>query len=94
MLFQKDHQGDGTARQKRVYAMFELAYTIVDFTAASLFIVGSVMFFYDDWQTPGTWMFLVGSICFAAKPTLRLAREVKLAAMGDVDDLAKRVEAE
>ncbi|MEY8840817.1 YrhK family protein [Cribrihabitans sp. XS_ASV171] len=94
MFFQKDHRSEGSPRQKRVYAMFELAYTIVDFTAATLFVIGSVMFFSESWQTAGTWMFLVGSICFAAKPTLRLAREVKLAAMGDMDDLAKRVEAE
>ncbi|MFC3613729.1 YrhK family protein [Lutimaribacter marinistellae] len=91
MLFQKDHRSDGTNRQKRVYAMFELAYTAVDFAAATLFVIGSIMFFSEDWQTQGTWMFLIGSICFALKPTLRLARELKLAAMGDVDDLAKRV---
>jgi hypothetical protein len=37
-------------------------------------------------------LFLVGSLLFAAKPTLRLIREIKLYRMGDVDDLAHRFE--
>jgi hypothetical protein len=47
------------------YARFELAYTLVDVTAALLFVIGSIMFFSEDWLTTGTWCFLVGSICFA-----------------------------
>ena len=58
---------------------------------AICFVIGSVMFLYESWQTFGTWLFIVGSILFATKPTLRLARELKLAAMGDADDLAKRL---
>ena len=89
MLFSRDHR-QGTDRQRRIYAAFEIAYTLVDFIAALCFVVGSVMFFSEAWQTPGTWLFLVGSICFALKPTLRLIRELKLAKMGDDTDLAKR----
>lgn len=75
---------------RRMQAAFELAYTAVDFAAASSFIAGSVMFFFEDWQTPGTWMFLLGSILFATKPTMRFLREVHLAAKGDAEDLAQR----
>ena len=89
MLFNEDHR-QGTERQRQIYAAFEIAYTLVDFVAALCFVVGSVMFFSEDWQTPGTWLFLIGSIFFALKPTLRLVRELKLAAMGDDKDLAQR----
>ncbi|AKO98317.1 MAG: YrhK family protein [Marinovum algicola] len=79
-----------TSESRRIYALFELAYTAVDFSAATCFIIGSVMFFFDAWQTPATWMFLIGSVLFAAKPTLRLVRELRLAAEGDEEDLAER----
>ncbi|NIZ11564.1 YrhK family protein [Pseudooceanicola sp. HF7] len=79
-----------TERTKRTYALFEIAYTIVDFSAALCFIVGSIFFFYDSLMTAGTWLFLVGSVFFAAKPSIRLVREVKLYRMGDDEDLAKR----
>ncbi|WP_102109991.1 YrhK family protein [Oceaniglobus roseus] len=87
-LFHYDHR-DRSPESRRIYAAFEVAYTAVDFGAALCFIVGSVMFFYEAWQVPGTWLFLVGSILFAAKPTLRLVREIKLYRMGDYGDLAQ-----
>ena len=49
------------------------------------------MFLSENWQTTGTWLFIAGSVLFAAKPTLRLVRELKLAAMGDTKDLAERL---
>ncbi|QUJ75857.1 YrhK family protein [Sulfitobacter albidus] len=90
-LFHRSRRHDSDAHRK-LYARFELAYTVVDFTAALLFVVGSVMFFSEAWQTTGTWLFLIGSLCFAAKPTLRLLREVRLYRMGDAQDLAERFE--
>jgi hypothetical protein len=81
---------DRSDRSRRIWAAFELVYTAVDFGAAICFVIGSVMFFYESLMTVGTWFFLVGSIMFAAKPSLRLAREIKLAAIGDTEDLAKR----
>ncbi|WP_428926895.1 YrhK family protein [Marinibacterium sp. SX1] len=89
MLFQTDHR-QGSHDQRRLYALFEIFYTVIDFAAATLFIIGSFMFLSDDWMTPGTWCFIVGSFFFAAKPALRLVRELKLAALGDAEDLAKR----
>ena len=90
MLFRQDHRDKG-AEAQRLYAAYEIAYTVVDFTAALTFIIGSVMFFFAAWTTVGTWLFLAGSICFALKPTIRLVREVKLAAVGDAKDLAERL---
>ena len=77
-----------TPRHARIWAAWEIVYTIVDFAAAFLFIVGSVFFFYASLTYWGTWMFLVGSVCFALKPTIRLVRELQYLAMGDVTDLA------
>ncbi|MGB5865612.1 MAG: YrhK family protein [Sulfitobacter sp.] len=76
---------------KHVYALFEIAYTLADFMAALLFIIGSIMFFYDYWQHVGTWFFLIGSVLFAAKPTLRQVREICLYRMGDFGDLSARL---
>lgn len=45
---------------------------LVDFGAAFLFVVGSILFFYPSQELAGTWCFLVGSIFFAFKPTIRL----------------------
>ncbi len=91
MLFQRPLR-DQNDRSRRLYAAFEIVYTAIDFMAALLFVIGSVMFFYAAWERTGTWLFLIGSLLFAAKPTLRLVRELKLAAMGDTEDLAERIE--
>lgn len=61
---------------RRTHALYDMAYTLVDFLAALLFIVGSVFFFYDTLVYAGTWMFLVGSVFFAIKPSIRLGREL------------------
>lgn len=79
------------AHARAVWARFELIYTLVDFGAAFAFIIGSILFFYASLQLAGTWLFLIGSILFAAKPTIRLTREIKLYRMGDYGDLARRI---
>jgi len=88
-LFQHKNR-EASDASRLLYAQYEIAYTVVEFLAAVLFIIGSIMFFYDELQTAGTWMFLIGSLFFAAKPALRVSREIKLYRMGDVADLAQR----
>ncbi|WP_108259108.1 YrhK family protein [Mangrovicoccus ximenensis] len=90
-LFERDHR-QGGAEKRRLYAAFEIAYTAVDFLAAVLFVIGSVFFFFDSLMTAGTWLFLAGSLCFALKPPIRLWRELRLARMGDTEQLAERAE--
>ncbi len=75
---------------RRVYAAFELAHTVVDFLAAVSFLVGSVLFLFPEYETPAIWLFIIGSVFFCAKPSLRLAREIKLLRMGRIKTLAKR----
>lgn len=79
-----------TGRMARVYAIFELLHTAVDFLAAALFVIGSILFFNESTRIAGTWCFLAGSICFALKPTIRLTRELRLASLRRVDRLAQK----
>jgi hypothetical protein len=44
-----------SAHHKRIYAMYELWYTIVDFTAATSFLAGSFLFFSEGTRT-GTFL--------------------------------------
>jgi hypothetical protein len=78
-----------TPQQARRYAAFEVLHTIVDFLAAFLFIVGSVLFFSEHTKMAGTVCFLLGSVFFATKPTIRLVREFWLARLHKVDRLAR-----
>ncbi len=73
--------GSATAsdRHRVVYGRYQKIYTLVEFAAAVAFVVGSTLFFYPAQQEPATWFFLVGSVLFAARPTVRVLRENHLA---------------
>lgn len=77
-------------RNRKIYAVYEIAYTAVDFSAAILFLVGSVLFFYKSLENPAIWCFVIGSVFFALKPTIRIVRELHFLMMGDYSDLAER----
>ncbi|WP_232830426.1 YrhK family protein [Oceanicella sp. SM1341] len=79
-------------RNQKIYAAYEIAYTAVDFSAALLFLAGSFLFFREATQTAGTWLFVIGSVCFALKPTIRLVRELHYWRAGSLDTLARRAE--
>ena len=79
-----------SAEDMRRHAMFEIAHTAADFTAALSFVIGSVMFFFSAWIVPGTWFFLVGSVLFALKPTIKLWREVDYVRRGRVAVVAEK----
>ena len=75
-----------SARHRKIYAYTELAYTAVDFSAALLFVIGSV--FNEDTTVTGTWLFLIGSILFGMRPTIKLVREIAYLRIGDLEDAA------
>lgn len=77
---------------ERLWAAYEIAYTMVDFLAAGLFIVGSILFLSPQTTQAGTWLFIIGSVFFGLKPTLRLTREIRLMALGNVNEVAKRLD--
>jgi hypothetical protein len=57
-------------------AFYFRLHLIADFLAGLLFLVGSVFFLFENLVRAGTWMFVVGSLLFVAKPTIRLAHEI------------------
>lgn len=78
-----------TDEHRRIYALYEVWYTAVDFAAAGCFLTGSAMMLLDI--RPGAnWLFLAGSVLFAAKPTIRLARELRYLRDGEIDFLAEK----
>lgn len=78
------------ARYKRIFAAYELALTIFGFLASLLFLIGSILFFHEEYQTQSAWCFVIGSTFFLAGPTTRLVREIHYARIGNIDDLATR----
>ena len=77
-------------RHERIYAAYEIAHTIVDFSAAFLFLIGSILFFWPEYENPAIWCFVVGSICFAGKPTIKLLRELAYLRAGKIEELAAK----
>ncbi|MCB1377290.1 MAG: YrhK family protein [Alphaproteobacteria bacterium] len=73
---------------RKIYAWSTMAYTAVDFTAAVLFIIGSILFFQASTAYAATWLFLIGSIFFGLRPTITLLREIAYMRVGDYRDVA------
>ncbi|MBT0959200.1 YrhK family protein [Alphaproteobacteria bacterium KMM 3653] len=88
-LFHPDNR-NRSDDHKRIYALYEIAYTVNDFGAAVLFILGSALFFDDATATLATWLFLIGSLMFGLRPAIKLAREIKFLRMGNYDDITRR----
>lgn len=61
---------------------YETASIVNDILIAAWFIAGSVLFFHTSTADLGTWMFLLGSIELAIRPTIRLIRYVHLRRLG------------
>ncbi|WP_181766926.1 YrhK family protein [Streptomyces albidus (ex Kaewkla and Franco 2022)] len=60
---------------------YEVASIANDILIAVWFLIGSVMFFSPEWQTPGTWCFVFGSVELLVRPVLRLSRHLHLQRM-------------
>lgn len=74
-----DHRSRSlSSRHADVARQYEIWRTLVEFLAAVSFIVGSIFFFYPDWVYTGTWLFVIGSVLFTVRPTIRLALELHL----------------
>lgn len=57
---------------------YETASIVNDILIAVWFIAGSIMFFYSDLMTAGTWCFLLGSVELLIRPGLRLSRQIHI----------------
>lgn len=70
---------DLTPRHLEIFWRYQVVRTGVDFGAATCFVVGSVFFFYEALSLPADWLFLIGSVLFAIKPTIDMVRSAHLA---------------
>ncbi len=78
-------------RHKKDYAPYEIAYTTDDVSAALLFVVGSILFCYPKSTEVDIWFFLISSIFFGHRPTIKLVREFAYLRIGDYTDVAGNV---
>lgn len=81
-MFNPDNAAKSPRHQK-IWARYEIFHTIVDFSAALMFVAGSIYFFFPDETFKASWCFLIGSIFFAMKPTIHLVRELQFLLIGD-----------
>ncbi len=69
---------DLTPHHVALFWRYQVVRTLVDFGAAVCFVIGSVFFFFTSTTLAADWLFLVGSILFAAKPTIDVVRSAHL----------------
>ena len=69
---------DLSPRHLEIYWRYQVVRTGVDFGAALCFIIGSTFFFFASLTKAADWLFLVGSILFAVKPTIDMVRSLHL----------------
>ncbi|WP_435201583.1 YrhK family protein [Janibacter sp. GS2] len=63
----------------RIRGVYETLSIVNDFLAGVLFLVGSILFFWESTMVTATWLFVLGSVLFVGRPTIRLTRRVHLA---------------
>ncbi|MEM6616095.1 MAG: YrhK family protein [Pseudomonadota bacterium] len=78
-----------TPQHRKVYAAYELAYTVVVVYAALLFIIGSILFFGEATTYIATWLFVAGSVLFGLRPTTKLLREIHYWRLGQYEEISK-----
>ena len=91
MTFFDPESSTRSPQHKQVYTRDEIAYTVVDFSAAALFVVGSILFFYPKTTFVGIWLFLIGSVFFGVRPSIKLARELAYLRIDDHTDVADKL---
>lgn len=62
-----------------IYIRYRTVYVAFDCAAAVAFIIGSVCFLYESLHQLAAWLFIVGSVLFAAVPAISIAQGVHLA---------------
>ena len=69
---------DLTPAHLALYWRYQVVRTAVDFGAAVCFVIGSGFFFFTSTTRAADWLFLIGSILFAVKPTIDVLRSAHL----------------
>lgn len=72
------HLSDLTPAHVALFWRYQIVRTMVDFGAAVCFVIGSLFFFSASTTLAADWLFLIGSILFAVKPTIDVVRSAHL----------------
>lgn len=78
-----------TSKHGEVFGNYQKLYDGVDAAAAVAFVIGSALFFSEATQTPATWLFLIGSLFFAIRPCVHLARDFHMSRLPNNGDKAQ-----
>lgn len=79
-----------TDQHGKVYGQYQKVYDGVDALAAIAFVIGSALFFSEKTQTAATWLFLIGSVFFAVRPLVHLARDFHMARLPDAGGQSRK----
>ncbi|MCG1029076.1 YrhK family protein [Virgibacillus halodenitrificans] len=74
----RDEYVTGKMRQHtRFYKkIYQLLYTLNDFLLGLWFLIGSIFFYFEPLKTWGVTLFVIASLQFVLKPTIRLIHEI------------------
>ncbi|RPF52209.1 YrhK family protein [Aquisalibacillus elongatus] len=74
----EDYVDNQMKKHNRFYKdIYNVLYTLNDFTIAFWFLVGSIFFYFESLKTWGVTLFVIASFQFMIKPTIRLVHEIK-----------------
>ncbi|UOQ48391.1 YrhK family protein [Gracilibacillus caseinilyticus] len=72
----KNYVDQRMKQHKRFYKnIYDILYTINDFTIAVWFLIGSIFFYFESLKTWGVTLFVIASVQFLIKPSIRLVHE-------------------
>ena len=69
---------DASERHAALWRNYQILYHLNDFLAGVQFVVGSVLFFWEDTMFAATVLFLIGSVMFTVRPLIQVLRDVHL----------------
>lgn len=69
---------DKSPHHAEIWRNYEILYHLNDFLAGVMFVVGSILFFWEDTMFAATVLFLIGSIMFTVRPLIQVLRDFHL----------------
>jgi hypothetical protein len=67
---------DDYTKERMIHELYEWGHILNDALAATLFLIGSIFFLYEDLTHAGTWLFIFGSAQLAVGPLIRIANKL------------------
>ncbi len=69
---------DASERHGAIWRNYQIVYHLNDFLAGVMFVLGSVLFFWEETMTSATVLFVIGSIQFTVRPLIQVLRDFHL----------------